>query len=200
MYSYSDTLDLQNYQTQTPSHAQTKKHTHTPAHTPLPKQAKRPKALKALEKQPRLLLGVPQGLEWDFSEGKALGRKTTRQCTPGGPDAHRFRGKGPGGWAQPMGGARGQWQEQTAWGCGVSLTRGWPGLSSGYQGQGKPRQTPAGQTLAGAGVEGSSARGGEVCSSAPLGCLQFGKFLAQETAGQKPSVRPGPGEDADPRG
>ena len=60
----------------------------------LAKQAKRPKALKVLEKQPCLLLGVPQGLEWYFSEGKALGKKTSRQCAPGGPDAHRSRGKG----------------------------------------------------------------------------------------------------------
>lgn len=86
-------------------------HTHTPAHTPFPKQAKRPKALKALEKQPCLLLGVPQGLEWYFSEGKALGKKTSRQCTPGGPDAHRSRGKGAGlGLGVGQGG---QWQEQT---------------------------------------------------------------------------------------
>lgn len=105
------------------------------------------------------------------------------------------RGRGRGG-----GGCGGQEQEQTARGCGVSLTLGRPGLSSGYQGQGKPQQTQAGQTQAGMGAGGGLSLEGGGCSSAPLGCLQLGKFLAQEMAGQKPSVRPGWGEDADPWG
>ena len=43
--------------------------------------------------------------------------------------------QGQGGWARPWGGARGPVAGAD---CRVSLTLGWPGLSSGYQGQGKP--------------------------------------------------------------
>lgn len=48
-----------------------------------------------------------------FSEGKALGRKTTRLCEHCGPDARRFRGKEAGGWARPEGEGEGggRWQE-----------------------------------------------------------------------------------------
>lgn len=79
-------------------------------------------------------------------------------------DAHRSRGKGAGSGLGVGQGARVAGAD-----CRVSLTLGWPGPSSGYQGQGKPSRHRLGWGRR-AQLQG---RRGPLLRSSPLGCLHW---------------------------
>ena len=111
-------------------------HTHTQTHTP-----------QHISHSPNRLKGPKLGRHWRnnlASSGCAPGagtgflrRQGPWEKKPGSaqPVAQKLTESGPRGLGSARGGARGP---EAGADCRGSLTLGWPGPSSGYQGQGKP--------------------------------------------------------------